>query len=851
MAARRSGASRSGARKAAALAPVPPLDAWLAVSADYYWEQDAEHRFTVWRPTSARSDSVDARTLLGKTSAEACPAPGDAPDHWVTHRARLEAREAFRDVVHTLPGNDGRSRHLCLSGAPVFGAAGELLGYRGIARDAGALVRLEKLLALEGALARGLGEADDLASALPLVLKLTCEFGGFTSGSCWMIDEQGSALRQTGAFGSGAGSALAAGVPAPDWLQSDPVWLTDAGEGRETAAAWRSTLVVPVTIAGSPIGALELCTSETASPDAGFLQVLRGVAVQIGHLHARAAAPDRLRESESRFASTMALAAIGIAHVDDDGRFVYVNPQLCAMLGYSERELLERTVKSISHHEDVDTTHELSARLRSGAIASFKAEKRYLRKDGSVVWAGLTIAAKRDREGHKLYDISIVEDISARKEAEQCIHFLANHDALTALPNRARFTQLLAEASEAARRDKRRFAVLFVDLDRFKIINDSLGHEAGDSMLQAAAARLRGSVRASDVVARLGGDEFVVLLRDVGDPSIAGKVASNVLKALTEPVSIQGQDCIVSASIGICLHPDGDQEDQAVLRNADIAMYLAKQSGKNGYRLYVNELNVLATERAAVEGRLHAALEGEDYAVLFDARVSVATQAVAAFGARVHWTSAALDAVPPHKLARAAEAAGLLVPLNRKVLRAACEACAGWQRAGLPPVPVAVSVAAGQITDQAFFTEVREALLTTGLDARLLELDVTEDVLLYDPGRSARTLTLLKSLGVSIAIEAFGTGKASFADLQRFPLGALKLHATRVENIALDLDKQRYAEGVIALGRALGLDIVATGVAAAGDAEFLRANGCTGLEGPIAGEALTAAECATVLRDRG
>ena len=304
---------------------------------------------------------------------------------------------------------------------------------------------------------------------------------------------------------------------------------------------------------------------------------------------------------------------------------MYVNPQLCAMLGYTESELTALTVKDISHPEDLDTTDELSQRLRSGSIASFKAEKRYLRKDGSVVWAGLTIAVKRDRDGRKLYDVSIVEDISARKEAEQCIRYLANHDALTGLPNRAHFTQLLAEASAAARRDRRRFAVLFVDLDRFKIINDSLGHEAGDAMLQAAAARLRGSVRASDVVARLGGDEFVVLLKDVAEASIASKVAGNVLKALSEPVSIQGQDCTVSASIGICLHPDGEQEDQAVLRNADMAMYLAKQSGKNGYRLYVNELNVLAAERAAVEGRLHAALERNAYAVLYEARIDSAT----------------------------------------------------------------------------------------------------------------------------------------------------------------------------------------------------------------------------------
>ncbi len=413
--------------------------------------------------------------------------------------------------------------------------------------------------------------------------------------------------------------------------------------------------------------------------------------------------------------------------------------------------------------------------MRQGAITSFKAEKRYIRKNGSVVWAGLTVALKRDRDGRKLYDVSIVEDISARKEAEECIHYLANHDPLTGLPNRARFSHLLNVACETARRERRRFAVLFVDLDRFKIINDSLGHEAGDAMLRAAAARLRGCVRASDVVARLGGDEFVVLLQDVSEPSVAAKVASNVLKSLAEPVAIQGHDCTVSASIGICLHPDGEQEDQAVLRNADMAMYLAKQSGKNGYRLYVNELNALSAERAAIELRLRGALERDEYVVVFDARVDAATSEVVALEARIRWTNPELAAIATEKLSAAAEAAGLLVPVNQRALRAACAARAGWRGVGAT-VPVAVSIATGQVTDHAFVGEVAEILRSAGLEPRMLELNVTEDVLLYDSARAARTLTALKSLGVAIAIDAFGTGKASFADLQRFPVDTLKLH---------------------------------------------------------------------------
>jgi diguanylate cyclase (GGDEF)-like protein/PAS domain S-box-containing protein len=711
--------------------------------------------------------------------------------------------------------------------------------------------RAERLLQVEVALLRALADADDVAAALPAVVQLTDEHARFSSGTYWKTDERNGTMRRAAICGStSADSGLAEGSPPPHWLESDPVWLAGVPDRNGAQDAWRSTLVVPVRMADALVGALELCSTEQVSPDAGLLGVLRRVAVQLARSHARAGALERLRESESRFASTMALAAIGISHVDDEGRFLYVNPQLCAMLGYSESELLARTVRDISHPDDLDTTHELSARLRQGSIASFKAEKRYVRKDGTVVWAGLTVALKRAADGHKLYDVSIVEDISARKEAEQCIEYLANHDALTGLPNRARFSHVLGLACDAARRDRRRFAVLFVDLDRFKAINDTLGHEAGDSMLRAVAGRLRGCVRATDVVARLGGDEFVVLLQDVREPAIASKVASNLLKALTEPVAIQGHDCTVSASIGICLHPDGEQQDQAVLRNADMAMYLAKQSGKNGYRLYVDELNLLSAERAAIEAQLRRALERDEYVVRFDARLDAKTNAVVALEARVRWTDAELAAVAPYKLMGAAEAAGLLVPINRRVLRAACEACAAWQRAGVAPVPVAVSLAAGQLADQEFVGHVRAVLEESGIEAGLLELGATEDVLLYDSSRSARTLAALKSLGVTLAVEAFGTGKASFADLQRFPIDALKLHPDRSDNAAFDVDKQRYVEGVSALGLALRFKVVGMGVANVADADFLRANGCVELQGPIGPQDLSAAECEAILRER-
>jgi diguanylate cyclase (GGDEF)-like protein/PAS domain S-box-containing protein len=707
--------AKGGARRKAAVdggrAPDPAPVSLLEVVADYYWEQDSSHRFTVWRQTSTCAGvaaAVDGASWLGKTSAELCAPPANDPDQWLHHRARLDAREPFRDVVHTLPGPIG-PHHVSLSGAPAFDSQRGFVGYRGVARDISALVR-----------------------------------------------------------------------------QSE----------------------------------------------------------------ARSAALEQLRDSEARFASTMALAAIGISHVDDDGRFLYVNPQLCAMLGYSEPDLLALSVKDLTHPDDADVTTEPSRQLREGRVQSFKAEKRYVRKDGSTIWVGLTVALKRDRNGAKLYDVSVVEDISARKEAERRVQYLASHDTLTDLPNRATFAQLLARASETARRCGTRLAVLFIDLDRFKIVNDTLGHEAGDELLRTAATRLRSSVRASDVVARLGGDEFVVLLQDVPNQAVAAKVASGILAALRPPVVIRSNECALRASIGICLHPDGDQEDQAVLRNADMAMYLAKQSGKNGYRFYIDELGVVAAERAAIETRLRSAWERGEYTLRYDATVDTASGSVVGLVARVRWTSAELASAAADKVASVAQEAGLVMRVNQWALHTACAATAAWQRAGLAPVGVAVAVSEAQLRDPRFAASVRDTLEQVGLEPRWLELDIGEEVLCGHAERVTCALEALTSLGVQVAIDAYGSGRSSLADLKRYPIGAIKLHTTRVEGVAADPDKQRYFEGLVALAAALDFTVVATGVANEADAAYLRRSGCAAWQGPFGPSELAAADCEKLLAAR-
>ena len=446
MVARKTGASRSGARKgaapvAAATGADPALTALIDVAADYYWEQDASYRFTVWRATRpAQGHARATGELLGKTSAELCAAPGGDPEHWVRHRALLEGREPFRDVMHVLAARGGPSHHLILSGAPAYAPNGEFLGYRGVARDGSGLIRMERLLDLEGKWVRGLEGADDLASVLPLILSLTCEFARFSYGCYWSVDQQSRALHRVAGCGasSAARSVLVAGEPAPDWLEAEPVWLAGDADG----AAWSSALVVPVAAGGSIMGssssarprrrrrtpgsctccAASRCSSDICTPARPRPS---------GCARARAGSRRRWRSrrSASRTSTTKAVSLRETAAMRD------ARLQRARAAGAHRQGNLAPRRRGHAH--------ELAGRLRKASITSFKAEKRYIRKNGSVVWAGLTVALKRDRDRRKLYDVSIVEDISARKEAEECIHYLANHDPLTGLPNRARFSHLL------------------------------------------------------------------------------------------------------------------------------------------------------------------------------------------------------------------------------------------------------------------------------------------------------------------------------------------------------------------------------------------------------------------------
>ncbi|HKS17731.1 MAG TPA: EAL domain-containing protein [Bradyrhizobium sp.] len=418
-----------------------------------------------------------------------------------------------------------------------------------------------------------------------------------------------------------------------------------------------------------------------------------------------------------------------------------------------------------------------------------------------------------------------------KTQAEDHIKYLATHDGLTDLPNRAMFNQLLKAAIESARRHDRQLALLFVDLDRFKIINDTLGHADGDALLIEVATRLKQCLRATDVVARLGGDEFVVILTDLKDEHYANAAARKLLSCVMHPIVLRGQECRVTASIGVAIFPENGRDEQTLVKNADMAMYLAKEEGKNDVRFFSNDMKTQSIERLMMENNLRKALERDEFVLHYQPKIDLKTGRITGVEALLRWNQPDLGMLPPHQFIPLAEETGLIVPIGRWVLKTACAQHVAWQRQGFPPIYMAVNISPRQFQHDQLLQDIDETLAVTGMRPELLELEVTESMVMQNVDRAAVLLSSIKERGVRLAMDDFGTGYSSMSLIKRFPIDTLKIDRSFVRELPENNDDKAIADAIIGLGKALGVTIVAEGVETGGQQTFLRDHACDEMQG--------------------
>jgi diguanylate cyclase (GGDEF)-like protein len=559
----------------------------------------------------------------------------------------------------------------------------------------------------------------------------------------------------------------------------------------------------------------------------------------------RAQAERALRESEARFRSLTALSSDWYWEQDTEFRFVRLEGRhVSGDAGAFEKEL-GKTYWDLGFeieggweaHRSVLAAHQpfrdlvIQRRLADG-------QQRFLRISGEPF-----LDAQGRFGGYR----GVGRDVTPQKVAEERIQYLATHDGLTELPNRVLFSQLLTNKIHGARRYQSTFAVMFIDLDRFKVVNDTLGHEAGDELLKEMAARFTACLRASDVVARLGGDEFVVLVQAVGGGEQVATVARKLLSAAIRPVPIKGQECRVSASIGVSMFPQDAQDEASLMKKADAAMYRAKAQGKNGFQFYSREIEAQSLERVSFEASLRLALQRGEFSLHYQAKLDLKSSTISGVEALLRWQHPELGTVPPMDFIPLAEETGLITAIGRWVLKTACAQNVEWQRQGLPPVCMSVNISARQFTDE-LPDDIAEVLAATGMQPSLLELELTEGTVMANAERAVRLLGAIKRMGVRLAIDDFGTGYSSLAQIKRFPIDTLKVDRSFIREIGNDSEEASITQAIIAMGKTLSLTVVAGGVETPEQQAYLSEQDCDEIQGYHFSKPVQADQFADLLR---
>jgi diguanylate cyclase (GGDEF)-like protein/PAS domain S-box-containing protein len=545
-------------------------------------------------------------------------------------------------------------------------------------------------------------------------------------------------------------------------------------------------------------------------------------------------------------------AAIGMAVVSSRGRWLRVNRSMCELLGYSEEELLTKKLADVMHPDDLGGALANLKDLLKGKTSAYLTEKRFLRRDGTTTWALWNVARVIDRESGEVRLISQAQDVTERKVSEERLIHNAFHDALTGLPNRA---LLMDHVKLTIARSKRRadhlFAVLFLDLDRFKVINDSLGHLVGDQLLVGIARRLEQCLREGDTVARVGGDEFTILLEDIGSEDEAVEVAERIQRELSAPFNLEGHEVFTTASIGIALSTIGYDGPEDILRDADTAMYRAKSLGKARHEVFDKAMHAIAVNLLQMETDLRKALERRELYMLYQPIVSLDDFRLCGFEALVRWQHPERGLISPMDFIPVAEDTGQIIPIGEFALHEACRQMRRWQKLFPSDTPLFISVnlSGKQFNQPNLIEMVRSTLAKTRLEPRSLKLEITESVVMENIETATEMLRELREIGVQLAIDDFGTGYSSLSYLHRFPIDTLKIDRSFVTRMVDNSENIEIVRTIVMLAQNLGMDVVAEGVETKDQLALLRKLGCENGQGYYFSRPSTAVDAEKILGD--
>jgi len=566
----------------------------------------------------------------------------------------------------------------------------------------------------------------------------------------------------------------------------------------------------------------------------------------------RAANIAALIEEKERAQATLNSIGDAVICTDLEGRVTFFNAVAERLTGWPRAEAIGRRLEQVFRIVDSISRETVANPM---ALATLQNRQTGLtpncvliRRDGIEAAIEDSVAPIHDRRGQLSGAVMVFHDVSAARALAKKMAHLAQHDSLTNLPNRALLNDRLAQAISFAQRHHEKLAVLFMDLDRFKHINDSLGHSVGDHLLQSVGQRISECVRATDTVSRQGGDEFVVLFAEVSDANDAATCADKILAAVRRPHYIDEHDVHVTASVGIALYPDDGGDADTLIENADFAMYQAKDIGRDNYQFYRTDLNSTATDRQLLETDLRHAIHRQEFELYYQPKINLHTGAVSGAEALLRWRHPVRGVVSPAHFISIAEESGMIVPIGQWVLREACRQAKAWREAGLAPIRLAINVSAVELRAKDFASDVSSLLRETGFDPGMLELELTEAFLMQDSISTAEVLAAIKAVGVRLALDDFGTGYSSLSHMRRFPIDTLKVDKSFVRDVTTDAGDASVVSAVINMAKSLHIQVIAEGVETREQLEFLQEHGCPEAQGNYFSYPLVAGAFAELLR---